>query len=162
MTADHDFFCSPQDFSGVLADLRVAGWPPSETDLQDLADSCASLIASIDAWETETGGQNVVDVDRGEISTAEARRILAREVAVSYEGDVAVLLVPAGERRVRVELRAFVDEDNGVLRRPELVLDWEYDGQEHEHYVSCKRKGPQWYMLSQLRDDLLEDRLARS
>lgn len=162
MTVDQDFFRTSQDFNGVLADRRVADWPPSKAELQKLADGCASLIASIDAWETETGGENVVDVDRGEISTAEARRILAREVAVSYEGDIAVLLVPAGERRVRVELRAFVDDHNGVLRRPELVLDWEHAGQGHEHYVSCKSKGPQWYMLSQLRDDLLEDRLARS
>ncbi|MFD2794561.1 hypothetical protein ACFS27_13475 [Promicromonospora vindobonensis] len=162
MTVDHDFFRSPQDFGGALADLQTASWPPTETDLQHLADRCASLIASIDAWETETGGQNVVDIDRGEISTAEVRRILAREVTVSYEGDIAVLLVPAGERRVRVELRSFVDDHNGVLRRPELVLDWQHDGQQHEHYVPCKRKGPQWYMLSQLRDDLLEDRLARS
>lgn len=159
MTVDHDFRM-PLDFCGVLGDLRPVDWPPSETDLQNLADGCVSLIAHIDAWESQTGGQNVIDVDRGEITTAEARRILAREVIVSYEGDVAVLLVPRGERRVRVELRAFVEDDNGVLRRPELVLDWEHEGQEHERYVSLKRKGPQWYMLSQLRDDLLEDRLA--
>jgi hypothetical protein len=69
--------------------------------------------------------------------------------------------VPEGEQRVRVELRAFVDEGSDLLRRPELVLDWTHGGEEHEHYVSLKRKGAQWYMLSQLRDDLREGRLTR-
>jgi hypothetical protein len=141
---------------------RAAGreLAPGESDLQDLATRCSLFIEGIDAWESKTGGRNVIDAVRGEISTADARRILAREVAVSHESDIAVLLVPEGEQRVRVELRAFVDEGSDLLSRPEFVLDWTHGGEDHEHYVSLKRKGAQWYMLSQLRDDLREDRLT--
>lgn len=45
-------------------------------------------------------------------------RILAREVAFGHEDDIAVLLAPEGERRVRLELRAFVDDGSDLLRRP--------------------------------------------
>ncbi|MEU6261814.1 hypothetical protein [Saccharopolyspora shandongensis] len=161
MAVDLGFLRLPLAFAEVLANLRPAAWPPTDDDLQSLADTCTALIAGLDAWETQTRGQDVVDAEHGAISTAEARRLLAREVALSYEGDIAVLLVPAGERRVRVELRAEVEEYRGILRRTELVLDWVHDEEEHEHYVPLKPKGPQWYMLSQLRDDLEEGRLVR-
>ena len=49
-----------------------------------------------------------------------------------------------------------------ILRRTELVLDWEHEGEEQKHCVPLKRKGLQWYMLSQLRDDLRENRLIIS
>ncbi|WP_424862870.1 hypothetical protein [Streptomyces sp. MMS24-I29] len=160
MAADHAFLRSPQRFAEALSGLRPAHWPPGKADLDELAHRCTEYIASLDAWESETHGRNVVDIGLGAISTAHARRILAREIAVSDEGEIAVLLVPAAEHRVRVELRARVDAQQGLLRRPEFVLDWTHDGREHVHYVSLTPKGPEWYMLSQLRDDLWEDRLG--
>lgn len=159
MPVDLGFLNSPQTFREVLAGLRPANWPPTEEDVQTIANTCTAFIAGLDAWETQTHGQDVVDTEHGTINTAWARRLLAQEVALSYEGDIAVLLVPTGERRVRVELRADVDEYQGTLRHTELVLDWTYEGEEHEHYVPLKKKGPQWYMLAQLRDDLKENRL---
>ncbi|MDO4254303.1 MAG: hypothetical protein Q4C81_04035 [Kocuria sp.] len=160
MAVDHAFLRTPQDFKSMLVDMQEGSWPPDEADVIRIAQACSMLIECVDAWETSTHGKNVFDVDRGEITTAELRRILAQEVALSYEGDVAVLLVPPGEERVRVEIRADVDEFQGLLRRPEMVLDWEHDGEEHEHYISLKPKGPHWYMLSQLRDDMKEGRLS--
>lgn len=160
MAADHAFLRMPQDFSSMLVDMQEGSWPPDEADVIRIAQACALLIECIDAWESATNGKNVVDLTHGEVTTAEVRRILAREVALSYEGDVAVLLVPPGEERVRVEIRADVDDYQGILRRPEMVLDWEHEGQEHEHYISLKPKGPHWYMLAQLRDDMKEGRLA--
>lgn len=157
---DHAFLRTPQDFSRILIDLQECSWPPDEADVIRIAQACSMLIECIDAWETATHGENVFDVTRGEITTAELRRILAHEVALSYEGDVAVLLVPPGDARVRVEIRADVDEYQGVLRHPEMVLDWEHDGEDRQHWISLKPKGPHWYMLSQLRDDMKEGRLA--
>lgn len=159
MAVDHAFLRTPQDFSNLLIEIQEGSWPPDEADVLRIARACALLIECIDAWETATNGQNVVDVARGEINTAEVRRLLAREVTLSYEGDVAVLLVPPGDERVRVEIRADVDEYQGILRRPEMVLDWEHEGKQHEHFISLKPKGPHWYMLSQLRDDMKEGRL---
>lgn len=160
MAAHRDLLRSPQDFGHVLADLRPGQWPPSKADIEQLAYDCMTLIAELDAWETETGGQNVVDTRHGEITTADARRLLACEVGVGQEGDVAVVLVPEGEQRVRVELHAFAeDEASIVLSRPELVLEWEHDDHEFIHQMTLKRRGAQWYMLSQLRDDLREGRL---
>lgn len=160
MAIDHTFLATPQDFSALLTELRPTAWPPSEDDVREIADACSDLIQALDIWEGATGGSNVIDTTRGEITTAEARRILAREVALSYEGDMAVLLVPTGDERVRVELRAWVDDYQGILRRPELVLDWEHQDETREYYVSFHGKGPQWYMLSQLRDDFKENRLT--
>ncbi|GAA1771823.1 hypothetical protein [Nostocoides vanveenii] len=147
-----------QDFAAVLADLRPEHWPPSPADLRDIAAICALVIAELDTWETKTEGQDVVDVHWGPITTAEARRILARTVTVADDG-VAVTLVPEAERGVYVELRGRV-EDGHHVREPELVLAWTVDDEEHLHHVALKSKGPQWYMLAQLRDDLLEDRLG--
>lgn len=163
MSADpgHELLRHPQGFSTLLTGLRPVTWPPDEADVLDLARACAGLIECVDAWESATGGQNVRDAVRGEITTADVRRLLAQEVALSQEGDVAVLLVPPGEQRVRVEIRAEVDQWQGLLRRPEMVLDWEDDeGHTHSHYVSLRPKGPQWYMLSQLRDDVKEGRFV--
>ncbi|MEU7317888.1 hypothetical protein [Streptomyces sp. NPDC007083] len=160
MAVDLNFLRSPVDFRTVLTDLRPASWQPADDDVQTMAATCTALIASLYVWEAQTVGQNVTDAEQGSVTTAQARRLLAREVALSYEGDMAVLLVPPGHRRVRVELRAMVDDYQGVLRRPELVLDWDDDnGVERKHYVPLKAKGPQWYMLAQLRDDLRESRL---
>jgi hypothetical protein len=83
------------------------------------------------------------DIVRGEISAADARRILAREVAVRHEGDIAVLLVPEGKRRVRVELRAFVDEDSDLVCRPQLVLEWMHGGEDREPRTSSNGKAKQ-------------------
>lgn len=160
MSADHTFLSTPQDFSSILADMQECSWPPDEADVIRIAQGCAILIDCLDGWESATNGKDVIDTVRGQISTADVRRLLAREVALSFEGDVAVLLVPPGERRIRVEMRADVDEYQGLLRRPELLLDWEHEGETQEHYISLKPKGPHWYMLSQLRDDLKEGRLA--
>ena len=81
-SADHVVLRSPQHFGDVLAELRAATrWPPGDADLDGLALGFAMLIAGIDAWETATRGREVVDADRGRINTAEARRLLAREVA---------------------------------------------------------------------------------
>lgn len=152
---------TPLHYATVLADLKPAHWPPDEVDLQELALACALLIFEIDRWESKTHGQDVIDTVRGAISTAEARRILAREVSVSVEGDTTIMLVPAGEQRVYVEMRATTDNVTTVLRRPEIVLSWFHDGAEYEHHYRLEDKGPQWYMLSQLRDDLLEQRLTQ-
>ncbi|EKA62275.1 hypothetical protein B277_03078 [Janibacter hoylei PVAS-1] len=80
----------------------------------------------------------------------------------NLSGDIraaVVALVPAADEGIYVELRARV-EDGHHLREPELVLAWQDDEQEHLHHVALKPRGPQWYMLSQLRDDLLEDWLG--
>ncbi|WP_030895380.1 hypothetical protein [Streptomyces sp. NRRL F-5053] len=160
MAVELDFLRSPLDFKSVLADLRPASWPPGDDDVQAIANTCTALIAGLYVWEGRTAGQNVTDTEQGSITTAQARRLLVREAALSYEGDVAVLLVPPGDRRVRVELRAIVEDYQGVLHRSELVLDWQDDdGVEHSRYVPLDAKGPQWYMLSQVRDDLRENRL---
>ena len=150
---------TPLDYSSVLADLRPAHWPPDEIDLQELALACAMLIFELDRWESVTQGRDVMDTAQGRITTAQARRILAREVAVADDA-VAIMLVPAGDERVHVELRAVVAEDGHTLSRPELVLDWFQDGSEYEHHFRLEEKGPQWYLLAQLRDDLLENRLT--
>jgi hypothetical protein len=160
MALDQTFLRSPQDFRSMLVDMQEGSWPPDEADVIRIAQACALLIECVDAWETTTHGKNVFDVTRGEITTADVRRLLAQEVALSYEGDVAVLLVPPGDERVRVEIRADVDEYQGLLKHPEMVLDWEEDGEEHQHHISLKPKGPHWYMLSQLRDDMKEGRLV--
>lgn len=148
---------TPQDFSTVLTELRPEHWPPEESDLRDISAICALVIAELDTWETKTRGQDVVDINQGLITTAQARRILAREVVVADDA-VAIMLVPEGDERIHVEMRALIEDDHH-LRGPELVLVWNYEGYEHEHHVALKPKGPQWYMLSQLRDDLLENRL---
>ncbi|WP_420178305.1 hypothetical protein [Paenarthrobacter sp. TA1.8] len=160
MALDHAFLRTPQDFSSMLIEMQEGSWPPDEADIIRIAQGCSMLIECIDAWESATHGKNVFDVARGEICTADVRRLLAQEVSLSYEGDVAVLLVPPADERVRVEIRADVDEYQGLLRRPEMVLDWEQDGKQHEHYISLKPKGAHWYMLSQLRDDMKEGRLT--
>lgn len=160
MALDHAFLRTPQDFSSMLIEMQEGSWPPDEADVIRIAQGCSMLIECIDAWESATHGKNVFDVARGEICTADVRRLLAQEVSLSYEGDVAVLLVPPGDDRVRVEIRADVDEYQGLLRRPEMVLDWEQDSKQHEHYISLKPKGAHWYMLSQLRDDVKEGRLT--
>ncbi|XVX21485.1 hypothetical protein ACQP1U_06365 [Actinomycetota bacterium] len=147
-----------QDFATVLADLRPEHWPPTSADLRDISAICALVIAELDTWESKTRGQNVVDVHRGPITTAQARRILARTVTVADDG-VAVTLVPEADHGVYVELRGRV-EDGHHVREPELVLAWHHDDEEHLHHVALKPRGPQWYMLGQLRDDLLEDRLG--
>lgn len=151
---------APQDFSTVLGELRPDYWPPGPADLKELAAICALVIAELDTWETKTRGQDVVDVNDGWITTAQARRIMARKVRVADDA-VAVELVPGGTRRIYIEMRAAV-EDGHHLRRPELVLVWTQGGREREHHEALKPKGPQWYMLSQLRDDLLEGRIAAS
>lgn len=158
--ADCSFLRAPQDFRSVLTSLRPVHWPPDDDDLRAMAENVADFIAGIDAWETKTVGRDVVDAELGKITTADARRLLAREIELSQEGDMAVVIVPAADNCIRVELRADVDEFQGLLRRPELVLDWEDEDGHHEHYVPLKHKGPHWYMLSQLRDDLKEDRLV--
>lgn len=159
MPVDHAFLSTPHDFATVLADLQLNPWPPTEQDLDELAERCARLIAGLDAWGIATQGLDVIDQQHGPISTAQARRLLAREVAVGSEGDIAVMLIPRGERQVRVELRAFADPETGLLKQPEFVMDYEHQGEEYEHYVWLARRGAQWYMLAQLRDDLLEGRL---
>lgn len=128
MALDHAFLRTPQDFSSMLIEMQEGSWPPDEADIIRIAQGCSMLIECIDAWESVTHGKNVFDVARGEICTADVRRLLAQEVSLSYEGDVAVLLVPPADERVRVEIRADVDEYQGLLRRPEMVLDWEQDG----------------------------------
>jgi hypothetical protein len=160
MALDHAFLRTPQDFGSMLAGLQEGSWPPDEADVIRIAQASSMLIECLDAWETATHGRSVLDVEHGEITTAGVRRILAQEVALSHEGDIAVLLVAPGEERVRVEIRAEVDEYQGMLRRPEMVVDWEQGGEVHEHFISLKPKGPHWYMLSQLRDDMKEGRLA--
>ena len=157
---DHSFLSAPVDFRAALTDLCPAHWPPNDDDLQALAKRCIDLIAGIDAWETATSGRDVVDSRLGKITTADARRLLVRELSLSEEGETAVLLIPAETNCVRGEMRADVDECQGMLRRPELVLGWEDEDGERNHYVPLKNKGPHWYMLSQLRDDLNEDRLV--
>ncbi|PFG69114.1 hypothetical protein B0O41_3965 [Propionibacteriaceae bacterium ES.041] len=159
--ADYWFLRRPLDFEGVLSETQeCVSWPPSDEDVVHIAQACRELIDALDGWETQTHGEPVVDTKRGRISTAEARRVLAREAALSPQGDIALLLVPAADRRVRVELRAEVDEPHGLLCQPQIILDWEQDGEEYEHFVELERKGPHWYMLSQLRDDMREGRLA--
>lgn len=128
MAVHRDLLRSPQDYSHLLADLRPTRWPPSKADIEQLANYCMSPIAKLDEWEITTRGRNVVDTRRGEITTADARRLLARKVGVGAEGDVTVLLVPEGEERVRIELHAFAEDEGGVvLSRPELVLTWEHN-----------------------------------
>lgn len=83
MAVDHAFLRTPQDFSNLLIEIQEGSWPPDEADVLRIARACALLIECIDAWETATNGQNVVDVARGEINTAEVRRLLAREVTLS-------------------------------------------------------------------------------
>lgn len=170
MPIDLDFLRQPIDFRAVLSGLRPRHWPPTAGDIQEIADHCTALIAGIYIWEGRYFDQPLRGVDGHAITTAEARRQLAREVALSQEGDTAVLLIPfddedtgASQRQgvVSVELRAVVDHFQGPLVHPELILVWvDADGEEHEHYVTLRAKGPQWYMVSQLRDDLREGRLA--
>lgn len=148
----------PQDFATVLTHLRPQHWPPGAADVRVLASICALVIAELDTWETKTRGQDVVDVNHGSITTAQARRILAREVTVTNDA-VAVTLAPGGNERVHIEMRAVVEEDHH-LRRPELVLEWTQSARACERHVALKAQGPQWYMLSQLRDDLLEGRIT--
>lgn len=146
-----------QDFATMLTELRPEHWPPEESDLRDISSICALVIAELDTWETKTCGQDVADIHQGVITTAQARRILAREVTVADDAVVA-MLVPEGDQRIYVELRAMTEDHH--LRGTELVLVWNHEGYEYEHHVALKPKGPQWYMLSQLRDDLLEGRLG--
>jgi hypothetical protein len=163
--ADHEFLLLPQRFDTVLAERNIpAGtWPPREEDIHDLVGGCLGFIESLDAWESATHGQHVIDCQRGQISTADARRMLAREIGITPEGDIAVLLVPeAGEHSVQVELHATVEDYQGILRNPTIVVSWVQDGESQERWYPLKRKGAHWYMLSQLRDDLLEDRLVAS
>ncbi|WP_346007496.1 hypothetical protein [Janibacter terrae] len=148
----------PQDFARVLTELRPEHWPPRPSDLRDISAICARVIAELDTWETKTAGTPVIDVHHGEITTAQARRILARTVTVADDG-IAVTLVPAADESIYVEMRARV-EDAHRLRDPELVLAWQDFEQEHLHHVALKPIGPQWCMLAQLLDDLLEDRLG--
>lgn len=136
----------PQDFARVLTELRPEHWPPRPSDLQDIAAICARVIAELDTGETKTADTPVIDVHHGEVTTAQARRILGRTVSVADDG-VAVTLVPAADESIYVEMRARV-EDARHLRDPELVLAWQDDEQEHLHHVALKPKGPQWYMLS--------------
>src|SRR5699024_424993 len=164
---DAGFLRSPQAFRTLLSGLQPAHWPPHEDDLKAMAARCIEVIAALDEWESATQGRDVVDLQDGPITTAQARRLLAREAMLSYEGDVAVLLVPGGHGRVAAELHADVHEYQGLLRDPCLVLAWEHDGPDygrgedaHERWFTLKSKGPHWYMLSQLRDDLREDRIV--
>lgn len=150
---------NPQNFHTILASLRPTQWPPTDAGVQRLSDECASFIAALDAWESMTEGASVVDTVHGQITTAMARRLLAHSVLVSEEGHISVLLIPGGNHRVHVELRGDVDAQRGAVRRPELVLSWEQDEEEHVFYSDMHPKGPQWYMLSQLRDDAWEGRL---
>lgn len=167
MPIDLDFLRQPIDYRAVLSGLRPRHWPPTAGDVQEIADQCTALIAGIYEWEGQCFDQPLLDEDRNPIPAAEARRRLAREVALSQEGDTAILLVPlpddeeVDQRVIRVELRAVVEDFQGPLLHPELILDWVDDEDEaHEHYVTLRAKGPQWYMVSQLRDDMKEGRLA--
>lgn len=170
MPINLDFLRQPIDFRTVLAGLRPRHWPPTAADVQEIADQCTALISGIYEWEGQCFDQPLLEEDRRPISAAEARRRLAREVALSQEGDTAILLVPLDDedpdqpepqRVVRVELRAIVEDFQGPLLHPELILDWVDDEDEaHEHFVTLRAKGPQWYMVSQLRDDMKEGRLA--
>lgn len=153
-------FAQPQDFSLAISHIEPSSWPPSDADLNFIGLYCREIIENVYNWETEHPAEGMTDSAAGHVSTAEVFRILAREIAVSDEGEIAVLLVPGGELRVQVELRAEVDEPHGILRRPEMALTWFVDGELMERFITLKRKGPHWYMLSQLRDDLWEDRLG--
>lgn len=133
MPINLDFLRQPLDFRTVLAGLRPRHWPPTAGDVQEIADQCTALIAGIYEWEGQCFDQPLIDEDKRPVTTPEARRRLAREVALSQEGDIAILLVPLEDddpaepglqRIVRVELRAVVDDFQGPLLHPELILDW--------------------------------------
>lgn len=165
---DVTFLRSPQNFRTLLSGLQPAHWPPHEEDLKVMADRCIEVIEAIDEWESATHGRNVVDLQDGDITTAQVRRLLAQEVMISYEGDLAVLLIHGGHGRVAAEIHGDVHEYQGMLKEPSLVLAWEEEtgdvsGSEvetKERWFRLKPKGPHWYMLSQLRDDLRENRLT--
>lgn len=156
---DPSFLRKPMNYHTRLAGLAPRTWPPTQKDLDELAQQCILLTEEIYAWEGETGGEDLVDINRRLITSSQARRLLALGVSVSYEGDITALMIPGGRRRVAVELRAQVEEEQGILHHTELLLSWEEKGTEQLRDVWLQRQGPQWYMLSQLRDDVYEDRV---
>lgn len=171
---DTRYFDAPVDFETALARLRPAQWPPSEEHAAHLAHLCNTMLHSLFRWEADPAGDGMVrDVRRGEITSAEARRLLAHHVAVSDEGDVTVLLCASrdeagqdsGAGELRIELRAFVDEERSLpgqqlLGRPEIVVAWSGEDDEGEWVeLPTTRRGGAWYALEQLRDDLREGRL---
>lgn len=149
----------PQNYRRVLSEIRTQSWPPRKDDIISVARTCSTLIEALYKWETAMHGRDVIDEEHGQITTAEARRLLVQEAAISGDGDMAVVLVLAGAERVRVEIRASADESQGRLRQPEMVLSWEVR-KKHEFGIPLESKGPHWYLLSQLRDDLREGRLV--
>lgn len=168
---DSTYFQEPIDFPRVLSTLTPAQWPPSEDQMLHLAHLCGTMLHALYRWESSTHGQDVVDVDRGPISTAHARRLLAQKVFVSDEGEVSVTFLDlprtAEHGEVMVELRAFIDEERSlpgkqVLGTPEFVISWVEDEVDREVSLLTTRRGGHWYALEQLRDDLAEGRLPVS
>ena len=163
---DTSFFHGTLDVPDLLLGLQentADDWPPDDAEIARLAISCKEFIDALHAWEMTTYQAPVHDAERGVISTADARRLLVKDVALSQEGDTSVQLVPGDEHLVGIELRAEVDEFQGELRRPEFVLYWqddqdEEDGTEHECHVALPAFGPAWLMLDAVRNDIRQGR----
>lgn len=104
-------------------------------------------------------GEDLIDLERGPITSAQVRQPLAQDIPVRCEGDIAVPPVPEGDRRIALEMRAQVDEDRGILRHTELRLAWEEDNAEHLHDL-WPRYRPAVRIIAQLRDDVHEDTMC--
>lgn len=169
---DPGLFLEPIDFRTVLATLTPAAWPPREDHAIDLAHLCSTLIGALHRYEIQTLGSPVMDLRDGPISTAQARRLLAQDVSIGEDGHTAVTLVederaPRSDDRTSlfIELRAFpvtpgTPASRPAFKSPEFLVGWEHAGQEYDVTMPVHRRESQWYMLEQLRDDLLEGRLS--
>jgi hypothetical protein len=173
---DTTLFASPVDFRNMLNGLRPAFWPPSHEQAEEIGTICGNLIHLLHRYEGGTfdipRGSPVIDAIDGEITTAQARRLLTQEVGMDDDGSIGALLIAeetlsdiGEEGTFFVQLHAFPDRELStpgrvVLDTPEILVGWTHRGDQDDVIIRQERRGPGWYMLEQLRDDALEGRMA--